>query len=140
MAGLRLAKSPSPARSPRSPFSGRMEMSSGSHLGPPTAPSSTASASRAMLRVTSGRGRPVASMAAPPTRASSMSMSRPKSSRSVARTLTASVTISGPIPSPGRMRMFLLKGLYLAQWGLVPGPSRHRAHRSRHSQEPKSNG
>ncbi|MNE85942.1 hypothetical protein D3C80_1829930 [compost metagenome] len=44
-----------------------------SHLGPPTAPSRTASEARQAALVASGRASPVASMAAPPIRCSEKS-------------------------------------------------------------------
>src|SRR3954470_3968359 len=104
LTGRRLAKSPSPARIPSSPCSGRgLAGSVVSHRGPPTAPSRMASASRQPARVSSGRGDPVASMAAPPIRYSENV--KPSSALS---TSTAEATTSGPIPSPGRRAMWAL--------------------------------
>ena len=55
-----------------------------------------------MSKVSSGRGDPVASMAAPPTRASVNWKSTPSRSPAALRRSTATREISGPIPSPGR--------------------------------------
>src|SRR5690606_30954438 len=108
MAGRRLPNSPSCERIFSRPRSGRMAGSMVSHFGPPTAPSSTASAARARSRVSSASGTPYLSMAAPPN--SSKASSKPRANLSLARfsTLTASAMISGPIPSPGRTRICLL--------------------------------
>src|SRR5947209_7090950 len=104
LTGRRLANSPRPARRPSRPCSGRgLSGSVESHLGPPTAPSRTASASRQPAKVSSGRGLPVASMAAPPTRYSVNS--KPSIARS---TSTAEAMTSGPIPSPGSRAMVAL--------------------------------
>src|SRR4051812_2955531 len=98
LTGRRLANRPRPARRPSSPCSGRGASGSVvSHFGPPTAPSSTASASRQPARVSSGRGDPVASIAAPPTK-----YSENVNPSSALSTSTAEATTSGPIPSPGR--------------------------------------
>src|SRR5690606_3969602 len=108
MAGRRLANSSRPPRRPSRPFSGRSSRSgSVSHFGPPTAPSRMASAARACSMVTSGSGLPCTSYAAPPSRPSSMARPRPNLAFTTSRTLTASATISGPIPSPGRTSTFL---------------------------------
>src|SRR3954464_5754843 len=105
-AGRRLANSPRPSRRPSSPCSGRgLSGSVVSHCGPPTAPSRTASASRQAAMGSSGRGDPVASMAAPPMRCSENV--KPSRAR---RTSTAEATTSGPIPSPGRRAMVALIG------------------------------
>ena len=87
---------------PSKPFSGRIAISRPSHLGPPTAPKRIASQALALVMVASGRGPPVASMAAPPSKAESMVKSKPNFSLLASRTLTASAIISGPIPSPGK--------------------------------------
>ena len=102
-AGRRLAKSPSSLRMPSRAASGRTGASS--HLGPPTAPSSTASAACAARTVSSGRGCPAASIAAPPIRASEKMNSCPKRSATRLSTRRAEETISGPMPSPGRRSM-----------------------------------
>ena len=65
-AGRRLANISKPERKPSSPFSGRCSIGRSSHCGPPTAPSSTASASRAAAKVAAGSGVPWRSMAQPP--------------------------------------------------------------------------
>jgi hypothetical protein len=57
-------------RSASSPRSGRCAGASASHFGPPTAPSSTASAREQSASVSSGSGAPVASIALPPIAAS----------------------------------------------------------------------
>src|SRR3954468_14219684 len=104
LTGRRLAKSPSPSRMPSRPCSGRgFAGSVVSHCGPPTAPRRMASASRHPARVSSGRGEPVASMAAPPIR-----YSENVNPSSALRTSTAEATTSGPIPSPGRRAMWAL--------------------------------
>src|SRR3954447_22352166 len=104
LTGRRLAKSPSPSRMPSRPCSGRgFAGSVVSHRGPPTAPRRMASASRHPARVSSGRGEPVASMAAPPIRDSEN-----VNPSSALRTSTAEATTSGPIPSPGRRAMWAL--------------------------------
>jgi len=104
MAGRRLANRPRPLRMPKRPRSGRCSRGRLSHLGPPTAASSTASASLASFSVASGKGLPVASTAAPPSRASSISKPRSRA----CNTRTASAMISGPMPSPGNTQIFLL--------------------------------
>src|SRR4029453_16774666 len=76
-----------------------------SYFGPPTAPISTASAALASARVASGSGCIATSKPAPPIGAVSISMANP-ALRSASRTLMASATISGPMPSPGRMATF----------------------------------
>src|SRR4051794_29862559 len=104
LTGRRLANRPRPSRMPSRPCSGRgLEGSVVSHCGPPTAPRRMASASRQPARVSSGRGAPVASIAAPPIRYSE-NVTPP----SALRTSTAEATTSGPIPSPGRRAMWAL--------------------------------
>src|SRR3569832_1635146 len=114
--GRRFAYRPSPLRMASSPCSGRTLPRGSSHFGPPTAPSSTASAPRADSRVASGSAVPVASMAAPPIRASRVSNSWPKRLATADRTFKASLVTSGPIPSPGRtvMTARMGRGLYPA--------------------------
>src|SRR4051794_34256004 len=104
LTGRRLANRPRPERRPSRPCSGRgLSGSVVSHLGPPTAPSSTASASRQAAMVSSGKADPVASIATPPTRCSvNVKLSTAR------RTSTAEATTSGPIPSPGRRAMWAL--------------------------------
>src|SRR5439155_13005528 len=78
------------------PCSGRGRFGSVvSHLGPPTAPSRTASAARQPAKVSSGSGDPVASIAAPP-----IEYSENVKSSSALSTSTAEATTSRPIPSP----------------------------------------
>ena len=67
---------------------------------PPMEPISTASAAFAVAIASSVRGTPQASMDAPPMRISVYSISCPNFSATLFRTFSASVTISGPIPSP----------------------------------------
>src|ERR1022692_1226924 len=88
-----------------SPCSGRTLARGSSHFGPPTAPSSTASAARATSSVSGGSADPVASMAAPPMRASRSVKVCPHFSSTTASTRLASPTTSGPIPSPGKTAM-----------------------------------
>ena len=73
-----------------------------SHLGPPTAASSTASARRQASSTSSVSAVPWASIDAPPTTRSSSSKSP-----SSASTTSAADMISGPIPSPGSVTMRL---------------------------------
>src|SRR4051794_14122500 len=116
LTGRRLANSPRPARRPSSPCSGRgFAGSVVSHCGPPTAPRRTASAARQADKVSSGRGLPVASIAAPPTRCSVNS--KPSIAR---RTSTAEATTSGPIPSPGRRAIVALMCALSLALGLAP--------------------
>src|SRR5262245_8999702 len=84
-----------------SPASGRT--AAPSHFGPPTAPSSTASATRQAASVSAGSGSPASSIAAPPKACSSTA----SSSGSTASTRTATAITSGPIPSPGRQTIRL---------------------------------
>ena len=76
-----LAYRPSARRRPSRPCSGRTFAVGSSHLGPPTAPSSTASARWHACSVSSGSAEPVASMAAPPMRCASNASGRPSCSR-----------------------------------------------------------
>src|SRR4051812_46906989 len=120
LTGRRLANRPRPSRRPSSPCSGRgLSGSVVSHCGPPTAPSRTASASRQAAMVSSGRGDPVASMAAPPMRCSENV--KPSRAR---RTSTAEATTSGPIPSPGRRAMRALMCAVSLALALTPAASR----------------
>ena len=64
---------------------------------------STASDSLQMRMVSSGRGLPVASVAAPPMRASVNSKLTPAAVPAWVRTALATCVISGPIPSPARL-------------------------------------
>ena len=66
LATRKLANKPSSLRIFNRPRSGRMLRSMPSHLGPPTAPNNTASAARAFCNVSSGKGTPALSIAAPP--------------------------------------------------------------------------
>src|SRR4249919_647721 len=90
-----------PLRRPSSPCSGRGALGSVvSHLGPPTAPSRTASEARQAASTSSVRAVPWASIEQPPSRRWSNSNSPSDSS-----SCCAAATISGPIPSPGRTTM-----------------------------------
>src|SRR3954468_9532779 len=106
MAGRKLANSARFLRRPRMACSGRNWRSSLSYFQSPTAPNSTASASFASFSVASGRGWPWRSYATPPTSANSSSNFRSRTFR----TLTASSTISVPMPSPGRTAIFISLG------------------------------
>src|SRR3569623_3577860 len=114
--GRRFAYRPRPLRMASRPCSGRTLARGPSHFGPPTAPSSTASAARADACVAAGRAVPVASIAAPPISASRVSNWWPKRWATAARTFRASLVTSGPIPSPGRtvMTARMGRGLYRA--------------------------
>src|SRR5690625_1788724 len=107
-AGRRLANSSNLERICKRPCSGRMARSILSHLGPPTAPSKIASAARALARALSVRGTPWASMELPPIRSSSKLRSRLNFLSVASSILRASVTISGPMPSPGSIRICLV--------------------------------
>mmetsp|Transcript_1316 Transcript_1316/g.3105 ORF Transcript_1316/g.3105 Transcript_1316/m.3105 type:complete len:206 (-) Transcript_1316:94-711(-) len=107
-AGRRFAKAFSPERRPRSPRSGRSSGGMVSHLYPPMAESSTASEALHIVMVSSGRGTPVASMAAPPMSASWNSRLCPSALTAALRTFTATSVISGPMPSPGSRVIFLV--------------------------------
>src|ERR1700739_1644254 len=99
LTGRRFAYRPRPLRRPSSPCSGRGAAGSVvSHLGPPTAASSTASAALHACRVSSVSAVPCRSIEAPPKGCSSNSKSPSLESSS-----TAGAMISGPIPSPGRV-------------------------------------
>ena len=69
-AGRIFVYSPMAERSFKRPRSGRLAEGWPSHLGPPTAPSSTLSELRQVSRLESGRGTPNSSMAQPPMGAS----------------------------------------------------------------------
>ena len=99
--GRRFAKRPSARRIPSSPCSGRILALDESHRGPPTAPRSTASASRQSAIVSLGSGSPVASIAAPPINASQKVNEWLKRSATASSTVRAAATTSGPTPSPG---------------------------------------
>src|SRR3569833_4174265 len=81
------------------PRSGRLSRGSVSYLGPPTAPSNTASAYCANNKHTTDNGTPTATKPTPPMGACSASNLKPKS-RKTSSTFIASATISGPMPSP----------------------------------------
>src|SRR5579862_4648528 len=86
--------------------SGRSARGRVSYVGPPTAPRRMASACCARRNVASGSGCPATSYPAPPIGAVSVSMARP-SPRSRCSTLSASAATSGPMPSPGRIAIFI---------------------------------
>ena len=89
------------------PCSGRSARGSVSYRGPPTAPSSTASARLRELQRRRGQriaGGVVAGAA--DRRLARVSIGRP-SLRSASSTLRACATISGPMPSPGRIAIFI---------------------------------
>lgn len=104
--GRRLVYRPSSLRMPKSPCSGRGAAGSVvSHLGPPTAASSTASEARAASSVAVGKGSPVASMAAPPMSASVYSKAVSYFAPTAFSTFTPSAMISGPMPSPANKQI-----------------------------------
>ena len=119
-AGRRLAKRPRALRMPRSPRSGRFSGGWVSHLGPPTAERYTASEALHLVMVSSGRGQPVASMAAPPMWALSKVKVQPVLAPTASRTLRPSARISGPMPSPGRRQIFLFMGYVLREGWALP--------------------
>ncbi len=77
-------------------------------LRPPTAPSSTASAWRALQGLVGQRHAVLVDGCAPPMTSSASSKPSWNLSLASSSTLTASAMISGPIPSPGRTRICLL--------------------------------
>src|ERR1700730_4736033 len=102
LTGLRFAYSRSPLRNPSNPCSGLgCSGSVVSHFGPPTAASRTASERRQALSTSSGSGVPWASIEAPPKEGSSNS-----NSATAPSTSSVGAMISGPIPSPGSVRMW----------------------------------
>src|SRR3990172_2991658 len=101
-AGRRLAGRGSALRSASSPRWGRVSWGTPSHLGPPTAPKRIACARRHSSSAPGASGAPVASIAAPPTSASSNSNPTPAALPTARRTRTASGVTSWPMPSPGR--------------------------------------
>ena len=108
IAGLRLAYRSRPARIANRPLSGLNERSMLSHWGPPTAPNKIASDCFPSASVSSGSGTPVSSIALPPINACSVEISSLCFSTRALSTFSASVTISGPIPSPGSINTLLL--------------------------------
>src|SRR6266851_616504 len=101
LAGRRLAKRSISLRRRRSPRSGFLLNSTLSHLGPPTEPNSTASASSAVFMASSESGTPCLSSAAPPTTSSLMSKPTARLLPIQAMILRTSFITSGPMPSPG---------------------------------------
>ena len=99
-AGRRFAYRSSSLRSASNPRSGFSSCGKPSHFGPPTEPNMIAVALRQSSRLAGGSGVPVASMAHPPTSASSNSSETPACFPTVFKTLTASPVTSGPMPSP----------------------------------------
>ena len=81
-------------------FSGRMDGSTSSHLGPPTAPNSTASAAWHASIVSCGNGSPKASIAAPPAFFSIQLAVTPALAKAASTTARAEFVISSPMPSP----------------------------------------
>ena len=125
LTGRRLANRPSALRMPSSPCSGRTFAVGLSHLGPPTAPSSTASLHWHKKTVSGGSGCPVASIAQPPRNSEPNTNSWPKRLPMASNTLTASAVTSGPMPSPGKSAIvaFIGRGsLHRRQWP-APAPA-----------------
>ena len=115
-------------RNPKIACSGRNGRSKLSYFQSPTAPNKTASDAMASFKVDSGKGWPCASYAAPPTNAVSLSNFR----SSACKTLTASATISVPMPSPGKIAIFIIDGVVrnysvCANQGLVAKRSASKA-------------
>src|SRR6185312_4194865 len=104
---------------PRMPCSGRSSRGSVSYFGPPTAPSSTASAACASSTVDGGNGWPAVSWPAPPIAPRAFSIGSP-SAASTSSTRSASRTISGPMPSPGRIAIFTRRALQPRLLGEMP--------------------
>src|SRR6478735_7963629 len=92
------------------PCSGRTLAFGSSHLGPPTAPSSTACALLQAEIVASGRAVPERSMAMPPISCSSKESEWPNFSAALPSTFCATRVISGPMPSPGKTTMLACMG------------------------------
>ena len=128
--GRRLAYSPSDLRIRSSPCSGRtLADGSLSYFGSPIAPNNTASERRQTACVSAGYGSPVASIAQAPTSAFSYLKTCPYFAATRSRTFTASPTISGPIPSPGKSAIFssiffLSLALYIPNYPVCRPPLR----------------
>ena len=97
---------PSSLRRPKIAFSGRIDGSTLSHLGPPTAPSNTASAFLQASIVSSVNGTPYASIDSPPAFLSIQLTFTLAFSKATSHTAFAAVIISVPIPSPGINTIF----------------------------------
>src|SRR5512132_2691401 len=110
-----------------SPRSGRFSWATFSHFGPPTAPNRIACEAWQRSSVRGGSGPPVASIAAPPTSASSNSNVAPARRATDFSTRTASGVTSWPMPSPGRTAI-----LYVAMsWTLLGSDFLHPLPRRR---------
>ena len=107
--GRRFANTCKPLRSASRPRSGRSLAVGSSHLGPPTAPSSTAFDCWHAFSVSSVNDDPCASIEQPPIRCVSYSNVWPNFCAITCSTRTASPTTSGPMPSPGRRTIFAFK-------------------------------
>ena len=103
VAGLKLENRFRLFLSLRSACSGFLLCSTLSHLGPPTAPRKTESASKHSDKVSSVNGIPYLSIDIPPTYFSIISNSKSFNSEMAFNILTAEDVISGPIPSPGNV-------------------------------------
>src|SRR5690606_28448510 len=118
--GRRLAYRPSALRIASRPCSGRTVALGSDHFGPPTAPSSTASARLQASSVAGGSGSPCRSIAMPPMSCSLNWKSCPWRAPTARSTSTAAAVTSGPMPSPGstaisaRMDLFLLVLAFVA--------------------------
>ncbi|MCY1537119.1 hypothetical protein D9M68_726050 [compost metagenome] len=111
--GRRLAYKPSSFLIFNNPCSGRtFSDGSLSYRAWPTAPNRIASLRLAFFRVSSGRGLPVASMAAWPIRASSNVNSCSYRAAICASTALPQWVTSGPIPSPGITKMCFFMRLF----------------------------
>ena len=109
-AGRRFANRFSSFRIFKSPASGRLDGSNRYHgevlVSPPIDPISTASLSFAKRIISSVSGTPCTSIDAPPIKSCVYLHSCPYTSATCSNTFIASVTISGPIPSPLITPMF----------------------------------
>ena len=111
-AGRRLANSSMSLRRRSRPRSGFCANGRLSHFGPPTAPSSTASAFIAFSIAASVKGTPCLSIEQPPTSSSSVSKLSAWFLPNQSSTRFTCAITSGPMPSPARISSFLLVGMY----------------------------
>ena len=128
--GRRLAKRLSALRIPNRPRSGRSLAFGLSHLGPPTAPSKTASAFLQAATVSSGRLVPRSSMARPPISCSSNSNVWPNFCATTVKILRASVVTSGPMPSPASTTIFAFKSRAFLSVKRFQQIGAHQSHQS----------
>ena len=106
IAGLKFANNSKSFLSLNKALSGFLENSNLSHFGPPTAPSKTASLSKAIFITLSVIGSPCLSKEIPPANSSVISKSADFFLLNQTIIFLTSFITSGPIPSPARIRSF----------------------------------